>query len=739
MPRSPGRDVFADALGQENEAPASRLTRSSWLRASCATLKVGGGSRAAKPSKARAPRQAITVAVPKASVPRRRRRATNSAFFAARGPETTTVAARSGISRAMLDGQVANILVTFLAVLDFCGLQTVSREWNRKMTTADAWRSMCCSISSGAQLHMPMEYAAGWKTLFWRHLFPARKRWGCTAEVNGFNIVVHARFRPKRKQAGGALASSSKKGICMPLHQRLRLMRAGKIKKSDLLKHGAASDQAADLRSLMEAQELPADVIDALMEAKLLEELAGKCERSAAAAARGTATAGEIEETSSEERAQGRGGAGDEGNDSGTSDPPSTATFADVPRSGDAGGAAADAAAAAAQREGPTRRSRDVRCLAVQKRGVHMYVEGAGLRSFTFSGAYDGTASQEDVYIGAGRDAVLAALNGFNSCLLCYGQTGSGKTHTIFGTSEGGTTQLDDPHAPSAGVVLRAIDELVRGVAALEATHGVTTKLQLQYVTLYQEHFTDLLSGEPCKLRDEGNDRGSQQFVLAGALTYEFESVDQAAAALSKGERYKVYSSTLMNARSSRAHTILIITLDQLNPKTQMTSRSCVHIADLAGSEQVKKSGVVGQRFSEAVGINCSLLALKKVTTALVKQHSHVPFRESALTKILKGALGGASRTTVVVTCAKDDANGEESLSSLRFGEQCACITNRSELTSMSLGDALDSIQRAVSACERQMNSMRATGRTDSAQFAILQQRYQQLRLKQTTLQRAQL
>lgn len=78
-----------------------------------------------------------------------------------------------------------------------------------------------------------------------------------------------------------------------------------------------------------------------------------------------------------------------------------------------------------------------------------------------------------------------------------------------------------------------------------------------------------------------------------------------------------------------------------------MVVRSQLHLVDLAGSEQLKKSRAEGQRKAEAVGINSSLMVLGKVIAALTSGRSHVPYNESRLTQLLKGALGGNSRTTV--------------------------------------------------------------------------------------------
>ena len=99
-----------------------------------------------------------------------------------------------------------------------------------------------------------------------------------------------------------------------------------------------------------------------------------------------------------------------------------------------------------------------------------------------------------------------------------------------------------------------------------------------------------------------------------------------------------------------------------------------LHMVDLAGSERIKKSKAEGARRREAVGINESLMVLGKVISALVEGKSHVPYLECKLTTLLKGALGGASRTTAVVCCRQDDNQAEETLQALRFGETCAQV-----------------------------------------------------------------
>jgi hypothetical protein len=197
----------------------------------------------------------------------------------------------------------------------------------------------------------------------------------------------------------------------------------------------------------------------------------------------------------------------------------------------------------------------------------------------------------------------------------------------------------------------------------------------LQYVEIYQNQVTDLLSGRAVQLMDTGRDAGTGQFMMRGATEKRVENVTDVVEVLRVGEARKRFAATKMNSRSSRAHTVLVVTVTQSNGGgdgaegggSLLTSH--LHLVDLAGSERIKKSGAEGDRRAEAVGINRSLMVLGQCINALVEQKRHVPYYESKLTMLLKRAIGGNSRTTAVVTCRVDDDHAEETL---QVSEACA-------------------------------------------------------------------
>ena len=187
-----------------------------------------------------------------------------------------------------------------------------------------------------------------------------------------------------------------------------------------------------------------------------------------------------------------------------------------------------------------------------------------------------------------------------------------------------------------------------------------------------------------------------------------------------------------MNARSSRSHTIMILSVTQSNDNAVINTQ--MQLVDLAGSERVKKSKAEGGRLVEAVGINSSLLVLGRVITALAEAHRHVPYLESKLTTVLRCAFGGNCRTTAVVSCQSDDSEGEETLQSLRFGERCGMISNSTKAAASSLSNALATIDDALSRVEVQIRVLESKGKQDSQSYQTIRASYLQLLRKKEDL-----
>lgn len=100
----------------------------------------------------------------------------------------------------------------------------------------------------------------------------------------------------------------------------------------------------------------------------------------------------------------------------------------------------------------------------------------------------------------------------------------------------------------------------------------------------------------------------------------------------------------------------------------------------MAGSERVGKTGAQGKVFEEAKKINQSLTTLGRVINCLSKGESHIPFRDSKLTHLLKESLGGDSKTTLICTIRRQYAHVEESIQSLKFAQRVKTIKNKANL-----------------------------------------------------------
>ncbi|GAU22722.1 hypothetical protein TSUD_138470, partial [Trifolium subterraneum] len=140
------------------------------------------------------------------------------------------------------------------------------------------------------------------------------------------------------------------------------------------------------------------------------------------------------------------------------------------------------------------------------------------------------------------------------------------------------------------------------------------------------------------------------------------------------GLKNRAKSSTAMNERSSRSHSVVSIHVRGADKKSNSTLTGNLHLVDLAGSERIDRSEVTGDRLKEAQHINKSLSALGDVIFALAQKSSHVPYRNSKLTQILQTALGGHAKTLMLVQINSEIKSYSESLSTLKFAERVSGV-----------------------------------------------------------------
>jgi len=182
--------------------------------------------------------------------------------------------------------------------------------------------------------------------------------------------------------------------------------------------------------------------------------------------------------------------------------------------------------------------------------------------------------------------------------------------------------------------------------------------------------------------------------VYVQGVTEEFVcSGDEALEAFEKGAKNRAVASTGLNAGSSRSHSVFCIEIIQKNLEDGSEKTSKMTLCDLAGSETVKKTGVKGQQMEEAKAINKSLSALGQVIKALTSTKiKHIPFRDSKLTRMLQDAIGGNSRTTLMICMSPSKYNVEESVSTCRFGARAKMIKNKAKVNQLRSVEELEKI-----------------------------------------------
>lgn len=214
---------------------------------------------------------------------------------------------------------------------------------------------------------------------------------------------------------------------------------------------------------------------------------------------------------------------------------------------------------------------------------------------------------------------------------------------------------------------------------------GVEFSMRVSYLELYNEELCDLLStSDSAQIRifDDANKKGS--IIVQGLEEIPVHSTYDVYKLLAKGQEKRKTASTLMNAQSSRSHTIFSILVhirENGIDGEELLKIGKLNLVDLAGSENLSKAGnEKGIRTRETVNINQSLLTLGRVITALVERTPHIPYRESKLTRLLQESLGGRTKTSIIATVSPGHKDLEETLSTLEYAHRAKNIQNKPEI-----------------------------------------------------------
>ncbi|XP_060244788.1 kinesin-like protein KIF21A isoform X9 [Meriones unguiculatus] len=328
-------------------------------------------------------------------------------------------------------------------------------------------------------------------------------------------------------------------------------------------------------------------------------------------------------------------------------------------------------------------------------------------KAFTFDYVFDIDSQQEQIYTQCIEKLIEGCFEGYNATVFAYGQTGAGKTYTM------GTGFDVNIMEEEQGIISRAVKHLFRSIeekktaAIKNGAPPPEFKVNAQFLELYNEEVLDLFDttrdidakNKKSNIRIHEDSAGG--IYTVGVTTRTVNTEPEMMQCLKLGALSRTTASTQMNVQSSRSHAIFTIHVCQTRvcPQTdaenatdnKMISESSqmnefetltakFHFVDLAGSERLKRTGATGERAKEGISINCGLLALGNVISALgdkSKRATHVPYRDSKLTRLLQDSLGGNSQTIMIACVSPSDRDFMETLNTLKYANRARNIKNK--------------------------------------------------------------
>uniref|UniRef100_A0A7M4F427 Kinesin-like protein KIF21A n=1 Tax=Crocodylus porosus TaxID=8502 RepID=A0A7M4F427_CROPO len=328
-------------------------------------------------------------------------------------------------------------------------------------------------------------------------------------------------------------------------------------------------------------------------------------------------------------------------------------------------------------------------------------------KAFTFDYVFDIESRQQEIYVQCIEQLIDGCFEGYNATVFAYGQTGAGKTYTMGTGFDVNITEEEQ------GIISRAVTHLFRCIeekkqaAIKQGLPPPEFKVNAQFLELYNEEILDLfdttrdIDAKNKKSNIKIHEDSTGGIYTVGVTTRTVNGESEMMQCLKLGALSRTTASTQMNVQSSRSHAIFTIHLCQtrvcpafntesetdnriISESSQMnefeTLTAKFHFVDLAGSERLKRTGATGERAKEGISINCGLLALGNVISALgdkSKKATHVPYRDSKLTRLLQDSLGGNSQTVMIACVSPSDRDFMETLNTLKYANRARNIKNK--------------------------------------------------------------
>ncbi|KAM9250266.1 kinesin-like protein KIF18B [Cariama cristata] len=278
---------------------------------------------------------------------------------------------------------------------------------------------------------------------------------------------------------------------------------------------------------------------------------------------------------------------------------------------------------------------------------------------FVFDRVFGEGATQEEVFQNTTLGVLDDVLAGYNCSVFAYGATGAGKTYTMLGSEE------------SPGIMYLTMVELYKKIEA--SKEEKSCEVLVSYQEVYNEQIHDLLEPKgPLAIREDPE----KGVVVQGLSFHQPASAEQLLEMLANGNKNRTQHPTDANATSSRSHAVFQIYVKQRDRVGGLARDLCVakmSLIDLAGSERASVTNAKGERLREGANINRSLLALINVINALAdgkNKKTHVPYRDSKLTRLLKDSIGGNCRTIMIAAVSPSVLAYEDTYNTLKYANR---------------------------------------------------------------------
>lgn len=320
--------------------------------------------------------------------------------------------------------------------------------------------------------------------------------------------------------------------------------------------------------------------------------------------------------------------------------------------------------------------SGDTSCISViNPQSLQLNLKSGG-KNYRFHQVMGEKYTQGQMFSDSGVHVLLdSVLDGYSACVFAYGQTGSGKTYTMAGI-EDNLGKQDYVSNETDGIIPRSISYMWQNMTRRQEQYYV----KAAFIEIYNEQLKDLLNPASV-LHCRWNIKSG--FYVENMLLVDCTNIDDLIMVLHEGIRNRKTSSHELNKDSSRSHSLLLIhsiSEEKNEDGHSFKKYGKISFVDLAGSERLKESKSQGVMIKETGNINKSLFTLGKVISALgdkKKTKSHIPYRDSKLTKLLMDSLGGTSKALMIANISPASAYAEETMSTLNYATRAMNIKNK--------------------------------------------------------------